>query len=479
MDRKSGQESVVDALYAHVRGSGLAVAGASGAAPVRPAVACVPWRSTDRGGLEVYAVQRAASLAFLGGYWAFPGGAVEADDDSDVAAAVREIREETGLDLPADPQLFSRAGQWVTPAFSPIRFDTQYFLVRVPEGAELDYRSSNGEHQNGRWISPAEAIVKWREAAWLVPSTVLRVLRALEPGIEGAARRCAEEAELARVEPRIWEVHPGLAVCPLRTPTLPPAAYTNCYFVGAEEVVVVDPASPYEEERAVLDRAIEALEERGRRIVEIWLTHHHLDHVADCERLAQRLGVGVAAHAATADLLGDRVTVHRHLADGERRLLAGTPPLALRVMHTPGHAPGHLCFVEEETGAALVGDLVATWGTILIDPSEGDMGAYLDSLARVRDAAPRLLLPAHGGVVVAARDKLDAYIAHRLWREERVCEALREQPGARPTDLVGRVYADVAPALHALAERSLLAHLAKLRAEGRARRVGDGWAIPD
>ena len=123
----------------------------------------------------------------------------------------------------------------------------------------------------------------------------------------------------------------------------------------------------------------------------------------------------------------------------------------------------------------MAGDLVATWGTILIDPSEGDMGAYIASLRRVRALAPRVLLPAHGGAIVAVRTKLEAYIAHRLWREERVCEALRTRAGARPAELVEIAYADVAPALYPLAERSLLAHLAKLETEGRARRRGRGW----
>jgi len=429
--------------------------------------------------VEVYAVQRAASLAFLGGYWSFPGGRVEAGDRSAVAAAVREIREETGLALPAEPSGFAPAGRWVTPTFSPIRYDTRYYLVRVPDGARPDYRASGGEHQNGAWITPAAAIAKWKDTSWLVPSTVLRVLRALEPGIEGAARRCEEEAAQAREEPRVWEVYPGIAVCPLRTPTLPPATHTNCYFVGTEEVVAIDPAAADVEERAAVDRAIDALEARGRRIVEIWLTHHHLDHVGDCDRLSRRLGVPVAAHPATAELLRDRVAVHRQLADGDVRVLAGRPTRSLAVWHTPGHAPGHLCFQERETGAMIVGDLVATWGTILVDPSEGDMGAYIDSLARIRDVAPRLLLPAHGGAVVAVREKLTAYIDHRLWREQRVCDALRANPGARPTDLVAHAYSDVAPSLHALAERSLRAHLAKLQAEGRAQQSGDRWRLPD
>jgi len=367
------------------------------------------------------------------------------------------------------------AGRWITPAFSPLRFDTQYFLVQAPADAEPDYRASDGELEDGCWIAPSDAISKWREAGWLIPSTVLRALRALQPGIEGAASRCQREAELARDEPRVWEISPGVAISPLRSPTLPPATHTNCFFVGVEEIVAIDPGSPFEEEQAAVDRAIATLEARGGQVVEIWLTHHHLDHVADAQRLAERLGVPVAAHPATAELLGDRVTVHRHLLDGETRELAGEPRRRLRVINTPGHAPGHLCFLEEETQVLMAGDLIATWGTILIDPSEGDMAAYLESLRRVCALAPRVLLPAHGGAIVAVQTKLEAYIAHRLWREDRVCEALRMRPGSRPVELVEIAYSDVAPSLYPLAERSLIAHLTKLESEGRARRRGRGW----
>jgi glyoxylase-like metal-dependent hydrolase (beta-lactamase superfamily II) len=173
------------------------------------------------------------------------------------------------------------------------------------------------------------------------------------------------------------------------------------------------------------------------------------------------------------------VRIERHLRDGEARALRGEPGRRLRVVYTPGHAPGHCCFIEEQTGIALAGDLVATWGTILIDPSEGSMRAYLDSLQTLRDRAPRVLLPAHGGAISAVREKLDAYIEHRLWREERVLAALRAAGRARAADLVPDAYADVAAKLFPLAERSLRAHLVKLEEEGRAVRDGDEWSPAD
>src|SRR5262249_17782077 len=92
----------------------------------------------------------------------------------------------------------------------------------------------------------------------------------------------------------------GIVLVPLRTPTLPPATHTNCYIVGGDEVVVIDPASPYEEEQEILDRVLE-----NRQVREIWLTHLHQDHIGGANRLKHRLGVKIAAHPITArDLKG-------------------------------------------------------------------------------------------------------------------------------------------------------------------------------
>lgn len=270
---------------------------------------------------------------------------------------------------------------------------------------------------------------------------------------------------------------PGLAICPLRTPTLPPATHTNCYLVGAGEMIVVDPATPYDDERAELDRALDALAADGRRVVEIWLTHHHLDHIAAAGYLARRLDVPVAAHRETAERIGSQVRVDRVLEHGDSRLLAGSPERSLRAVFTPGHAPGHLCFFEERTGSLIAGDMIAGVGTILVDPSEGDMGAYLDSLRLMKSAKPRVLLPAHGGPIVAVDVVLDGYIAHRLWREKKVVDALVLAGSATPRELVPAVYSDVPSALHGLAERSLLSHLLKLEVDDVAVRDGDSWRL--
>jgi glyoxylase-like metal-dependent hydrolase (beta-lactamase superfamily II) len=266
----------------------------------------------------------------------------------------------------------------------------------------------------------------------------------------------------------------GVRVRPLRTPTLPPAAHTGCYVVGPAEgrgeLVVVDPASPYDDEQAALDTWLDGEAAAGRRVATIALTHHHGDHVGGAAHLAARLGVPVAAHAETARRLPGLVT--RELADGEVLDAGG---VTARAVFTPGHAPGHLCF---QVGDALIaGDMVAGVGTILIDPSEGDMTEYLASLERMASLAPARLLPAHGPVITDAGGKLREYVAHRLMREGRVVAALRDSGGATPGALVPLAYADTPQPLWPLAERSLRSHLHKLAREGRARDDDGTWRL--
>jgi len=259
-------------------------------------------------------------------------------------------------------------------------------------------------------------------------------------------------------------VAPGIRVLALRTPTLPPATHTNVYLVGPEAgpVAVIDPGSPYPEQQALLDRVLEALPPAA-----ILLTHHHGDHVGGATALAERWSVPIAAHAATARRLAGWVEVSRTIEDGET--VYGATAIG-----TPGHAEGHLCYAVGD--AIVAGDMVAGVGTILIDPSEGDMALYLASLERLLAWPQMTLLPAHGPAIPDGHAKLREYLSHRRMREARVAAALRDEPRSL-TELVGEVYSDTPRALWVLAERSLLAHLVKLARDQRATDVGGGrWS---
>jgi ribonuclease/clavin/mitogillin len=270
------------------------------------------------------------------------------------------------------------------------------------------------------------------------------------------------------------EFLPGFVCVPLRTPTKPPATTTNCYVVGTRDFVLFDPGSPYEDEQAVLGDFVKELQAEGRRALEIVLTHQHPDHVGGVESLRARFGLTVAAHRLTAEALGGRVRVDRLIEDGDLMELKGDPSISLRAMHTPGHTRGHLSFYDERAGALLTGDNVVGVGSVLIDPEEGSVRDYLASLERYR-SLPRLvaLFGGHGPAVGSPRAKIDEYVEHRHQRERDILAAVRAG-AATPAEIVARVYTDVHPKMHALAERAVTAHLIKLEEDGLVSRDEGG-----
>jgi ribonuclease/clavin/mitogillin len=376
----------------------------------------------------------------------------------------------------ADASRLVYAGRWLTPPFAPLRFDNRFFLLEWPAGEAVQPEVLPGELEAGAWVEPAAAWQSWRLGDVLAAPPILHFLQVLgEDGPDAGLPRLRHpvEAELGPVL-RV-ELRPGVLMFPLATRTLPPALTTNAYLLGFGDAVLVDPgaADPAEIERLVA--ALAAARERlGRRVTAIWLTHHHPDHVAGVPALRQRLGVPVLAHPATAERLaahGALGGMDGTLGDGQQVTLAGqgrpeAPDLLVQIVHTPGHARGHLCLLELGQRSLLAGDMVAGLGTIVVDPPEGDMDDYLASLAKLVALAPRTLFPGHGPAVKNAVPKLREYIEHRLWREARVLAAWRE--GRRdPEAMLPTVYDDVPHEAWPLAARQVLAHLGRLRRAGQ------------
>jgi ribonuclease/clavin/mitogillin len=265
-----------------------------------------------------------------------------------------------------------------------------------------------------------------------------------------------------------------MVVVPLRTPTLPPATHTNCVLLGHGEVIVVDPASPYSEEQ---ERLLQFIAERHLKVQAIWLTHHHADHVGGVEPLRKALQVPVCAHRATCERLMGTLAVDLELYSGDVESPGG---FDVEVVHTPGHARGHLAFRDVVGRRLVAGDLVAGQGTIVIDPPEGDMADYLVTLARLIQEGVSSIIPSHGPAIADGEALLLSYIAHRKTREEEVIATLdqRGERGAYPIELVPAIYPEVPSLFHALAARQVLAHLLKLEDEGRVARIGSSTGVP-
>lgn len=264
------------------------------------------------------------------------------------------------------------------------------------------------------------------------------------------------------------ELASTITLFPTRTPTLPPAMHTNSYALGGRDVLLVEPATPYEDEQREWVAWARAIGSSDRRILAIVLTHHHIDHVGGAALLAKELGLPVWAHELTAKQVD--VPIARHLRDGEEIVLAGMRDEVWQVLHTPGHAPGHVCLFEPRTRTAIVGDMVASVGTILVAPGDGDMTLYLEQLARLAGLDASLALPAHGEPIDEPTKLFEHYIAHRKKRESKVLDAVRQSGSVTSADLVLTVYDDVSPAVWPLAKLSIDAHLEKLERDGRVER---------
>ncbi len=390
-----------------------------------------------------------------------------------------ELLRHYGLHLDASD--FTFVGRWVTPPFAPRRFDTWFFLVSSPPKQEPRV-TPDSELESGEWITAREAHAKWERSEVIAVPPVLHALETLAGGLtDDLVERFLSVPEAHREPTRRIEFHPNYICFPVRTPTKPPATHTNCYLIyNSNEILVIDPGSPYGDEQAALAKCVDSFVAGARTVREILLTHVHPDHVAGVNALndhlekAQGARVPVAAHRVTAESLQNQVSVDRFIEDTEVLELNGEPAIKLRALDTPGHARGHLCFHDERTGALISGDNIVGYGSVLIDPPEGNMRDYLASLARMR-ALPQLsvLFGGHGPAIANPYEKIDEYIAHRRQREELILAAVREG-ASTPKEIVARVYTDVSPKAHAMAERAVLAHLEKLIADGLVSEQTDG-----
>jgi glyoxylase-like metal-dependent hydrolase (beta-lactamase superfamily II) len=162
-------------------------------------------------------------------------------------------------------------------------------------------------------------------------------------------------------------------------------------------------------------------------------------------------------------------------AHGER--IALCPQATLRVIHTPGHASNHLCYLLEEEKTLFTGDHVMQASTVVINPPDGDMAAYLDSMRALLHEDIEWFAPGHGFLMAQPQKALHALIAHRLKREAKVLAAVREHGPATMEQLLPIVYDDVDHRILPVAARSLLAHLDKLRGDGAAVEATGHWRV--
>jgi glyoxylase-like metal-dependent hydrolase (beta-lactamase superfamily II)/8-oxo-dGTP pyrophosphatase MutT (NUDIX family) len=410
-----------------------------------------------------------------------------------------------------DEDLYVPAGEiayfshWITAPGRPRRFSTRFFVACAPPGQAGTH--DREETVSSAWLGAREALERHRRgeielifptrssladlAAFSTPRAVLEHAKGLGD-IEANAACWALDHEgskrlFRRADPPYHEIHwsdpgesgetcfvlqPGVAkrldrlvtriIAP--NPGFMTGAGTNSYLVGEGELAVIDPGPE-------IDSHVEALVAAGAgRVRWILCTHTHNDHSPAAALLKARTGATVLGRPRPMhgnqdhSFAPDRVLEH-----GERIAIGGA---TLRAIHTPGHASNHLCYLLEQTRMLFTGDHVMQGSTVVINPPDGDMRAYLASLEMLLAEEVAIFAPGHGYLIGAPHKEVKRLIAHRLAREAKVAKALAGRAAATPEEIVAEVYDDVPARVHAVAARSLAAHLDKLVADGKARRDG-------
>lgn len=421
-----------------------------------------------------------------------------------------ELCDQSGLRLAVDRLAY--LSHWLTPRGRAKRFDTRFFVAVAPAGQPVMHDGT--EMLAHEWLRPADALTRGDALKLMNPTRATlqaiaglsgadevlkwahgqREVKLIEPRIGNGARGqrpvMPDEhawAEVGRLDPvghgnACYDIQPDVAVrlsprllrVTADNGSVMTGPGTNTYLVGGgarNEWAVIDPGPL---DSAHVQAVLAAAPGPIRRI---FVTHTHVDHSPATVEMKSRTGAIVHGRiAAYPDRQDASFAPDRVLEGGERFVL--TDDTTLRALHTPGHASNHLCYLLEEEKMLFTGDHVMQSSTVVINPPDGDMAAYLGSLrglAAEWGDALEWLAPGHGFLMHQPKRAFDYIIAHRLRREAKVLAAM---PDGRPLTaqaLLETVYADVPQRMHAVALRSLLAHLIKLRDDGVVREQAGQW----
>ena len=410
---------------------------------------------------------------------------------------------------------------WITDRDLPRRFDVPFLVARMPEGQEPV--ADESEQFEPEWIRPADALAKHAAGNFFIIFPTIRTLERLQhyPSVDAVLNACAGEhplwtscpragflngqtarymehespfGELALTSPDGQIVHTldwqtdapvkllkNLMRLTAPNPGVMTGPGTNSYLVGdaLSGYIAIDPGP------ADADHLQRLYQAAGGDIRLIVCTHSHPDHSpgarplqALCEAAGRRPLIAGLPSAATARA-DSAFTPDWVLSDNEllTHISRGVEPdltpqnsqnrHTLKVLFTPGHATNHLCLVLLEDGLLFSGDHILNGSTTVINPPDGNMNAYLDSLDLLSQAcdenAIEFILPAHGYVIGQAKIAIAHLKAHRLKREAKIIGVMQALPEGTLDDWVPLAYDDVDRGIWPVAKRSLLAHVERIQ----------------
>lgn len=242
---------------------------------------------------------------------------------------------------------------------------------------------------------------------------------------------------------------------------------TNCYWVGDDRLALIDPGPAMP---AHIDALITHI---GDQLDAILVTHTHRDHSPAAMSIAERTGATIYGMLPPETPENDQHFRPDVVVEHEQWIEVGGQ--RIQVIHTPGHASNHVCYLLESCGMLFTGDHIMNGSTVVIAAPDGNMNAYLRSLALLKSYPVQTIAPGHGELLDSPHKVVDWIIDHRLQREAKVLEKLADLAPCTTDVLLPAVYDEVDPRLLPIARYSLEAHLGKLVEDGRLARTVDGW----
>jgi len=419
---------------------------------------------------EILIIQRQNHLHAFPGYWAFPGGKVEAVDFSDGEfffkeelsqsvenACFREIKEELGIDFRLERTMISslkEVGVALSPAFNPIRFSTHFVHIELNKKPSLQV--DEDEIFCAHWRTKEQLLDQYRNGNLLVVPPVLSLIETFGFDQMTCSLRLDHESDIPFVE-SLYKLRQYM---PLSN-TLPPAERTNCFVI--DEKIVVDPSPKNEQE---FDLLLAQLRHHPLEI--LFITHQHPDHYERANRIARELKLPVYISLDSysricskfPDFFADLKIYHPK--DGE--VIGEWLGKKINVMEVPGHDEGQLALMPETKEWFIAGDLFQGMGSVVIGGEEGNMKKYMLTLEKVININPKVLYPSHG-IGLGGVNILKKNLEHRKLREDQVLRLI--QMGHQEEEILTHLYSDIPQNLQLYARENIKKHIEKLKEEGR------------
>jgi ribonuclease/clavin/mitogillin len=436
---------------------------------------------------SVFFIKRQNYLPVFPGYYATPGGKVDKTDGEEkltedlwptsirpqiLHALIREVREELNYDLlegikKGEVLSIDDIGVAITPEFNPYRFKNYYFKITLTH--EIDFDIDVNEAEFGEWNLPVNLHNKYKEGHVLAVPPAITLLKTFSENLGHHSPINMSLPHDPEMEvPMIESIHGVRQFLPLSN-TFPPANRTNAFIIGdgldeSSPKYLVDPSPKDEVE---LNKFLKSVNKIGFEA--IFLTHQHPDHYQYSAEIARQYKVGIELSEYTLKNILERngkdyfegisLTIRK-----EGDVITKSLGKKVSVYEVPGHDEGQLALAPEGLNWFLVGDLIQTIGTVVIQAPEGDMKKYFATLERVIALNPKNIIPSHG-IIIGGIHKLQETLKHRIMREEQILAMVKEGKGLH--EIVSIIYAGLAESLIPYAERTVEAHLKKLKEECR------------